>query len=61
MRLEPFGSFWNRLDAFGSVCERLESSGSFWMRREAFSSVQLNAYETYTLNALPVQMLGQDS
>ena len=31
-----------------------------WKRLEAFSNAQLNAYETYTLNALPVQMLGQD-
>ena len=71
MRLGAFGGVWNRLGASGIVWMRLEASASVWKRLgasgcvgerlQAFSSVQLNAYETYTLNALPVQMLGQDS
>ena len=71
MRLGAFGGVWNRLGASGIVWMRLEASASVWKRLgasgcvgkrlQAFSSVQLNAYETYTINALPVQMLGQDS
>ena len=69
MRLGAFGGVWNCLGASGIVWMRLEASASVWKRLgasgcvgerlQAFSSVQLNAYETYTINALPVQMLGQ--
>ena len=64
-RLEASGTVWELLEAFGCVSKRLGASrgvasGCVGKLLQAFSSVQLNAYETYTLNALPVQMLGQD-
>ena len=57
-RLEAFGSVWVLLGTFGGIWKRMDASGK---RLQAFSNAQHNAYETYTLNALPVQMLGQDS